>query len=69
MFQGSFKGVWKFQGCFMEVSRVFQESFKGFFQGISRMFQEIFKGISRVFQACFKDDLGVFPETVTLRDS
>ena len=38
-----------FQGCFKEVSRVFQESFKC----ISKRFQGCFKKVSRVFNGVF----------------
>ena len=52
------RGVfWKFQGCFKEVSRMFQGNFKGVngkFQGcfkeVSRVFQESFKSVSKRFQ-------------------
>ena len=51
----------KFQGCFEEVSRVFQVSFKdvsrkfqGCFIKVSRVFQESFKDVSRKFKGCFK---------------
>ena len=45
-----FKGCLKFQGCFKEVSRVFQRSFKG----VCRKFQGCFKEVSRVFQLRFQ---------------
>ena len=40
-----------FQGCFKEVSRLFQESFRvgqGSSKGVSREFQGCFKKVSRV---------------------
>ena len=57
----------KFQGCFKEVSRTFQESFKGVsrkfqdcFKKLPRMFQDSFKGVSRKFKGCFKEVSRVF---------
>ena len=45
MFQGSLKGVCKkFRGCFMEVSRVFQESFKDVAMYIDGCFKVISSG-------------------------
>ena len=41
-----FKGCLKVEGCFMEVSRIFQ----GSFEGIYRKFQRSFNEVSRVFQ-------------------
>ena len=40
----------KFKGCFKEVQRVFQESFKGF----SGIFKGLFRGVSKVFQEKWK---------------
>ena len=55
------------QGCFTEVSRVFQESLKdvsrkcqGCFKQVSWVFQGSFKGVSRSFQGYFKKVSGVF---------
>ena len=59
MFHEGFKEV--------EVSRVFQESFKGVkmkfkgcFKEVSRVFQGSFKDVSRKFQGCFKEVSRVF---------
>ena len=46
----------KFQGCFKQVSRVFQGSLKG----VSRKFQGCFKEVSRVFQGSLKGVSRVF---------
>ena len=54
--QGCLLGV---SGCFIEVSRVFQGSFKG----VSRKFQGCFKEVSRKFQGCFKEVPRVFYES------
>ena len=50
-----------FQGCFTEVSRVSQGSFKGVLRKFQGCFMEVlrvilgsFKGVSRNFQGCFR---------------
>ena len=76
VFQWSFKwiskvfkrcsmGVWgKFQGCFKEVLRLFQERLRvvpkdieGWFNGASRVPKRSWKGVSREFQGTFIDVL------------
>ena len=42
-----------FQGCFIEVARAVEESFKGAEQSISRVLQGSFKGVSRKFEVVF----------------
>ena len=61
-----------FQGCFNEVSRVFQESFKemevsrmfhdfeGCSKSVSKVFQGCSKSVSKVFQGSFKKTFRVF---------
>ena len=62
-----FKGCLKFPGCFKEVSRMFQGSFKGVFRKfqecfheVSRLFHGSFKSVSRKFQERFKEVSGKF---------
>ena len=50
------------QGCLLEVSRVFQGSFKyvsntfqGCFKEVLMVLTKSFKGVSRKFQECFKE--------------
>ena len=48
----------KFQGCFKEVSSIFQGSFKYFFK--EGVLTKSFKGVSMKFKGCFKDVSRVF---------
>ena len=43
--------LWKFQGCFKKILRVFTESFNG----VSRKFQGCLTEVSRVFQGSFSE--------------
>ena len=61
-FQGCLKlegGSSKFQGCFKEMLRVFQGSFKGVSSKIEWC-SSSFKGVSRVFESSLKGVLGKF---------
>ena len=50
VFQGSLKGVSiKYQGCFMPVSRVFQESFGSLSRKIEGFLRKFLGDISRAF--------------------
>ena len=58
-FQGSFSNVsrkFPIPGCFMEVSRMFQRSFKEVLLKFRKVFQSSsegnFNGVPRVFSAC-----------------
>jgi len=44
------------EGCFIEVSRVFQ----GCLKEVEWVFGRVLQGVSRMFQGCFKEVLGVF---------
>ena len=60
MFQGSFKGVLKLQGClkfqecFKDVSRVFKSIFYRYLKEAQRVFQGSFKADSKMFSESFK---------------
>ena len=57
------KGCLKFEGCFMEVSGMFQKVYRVFtysFKGVSTKFQECFKGVPGKFQGSIKGVSRVF---------